>query len=131
MCIGRRNICGWIVQKSHSTSPSYCDNSWFNFSSNSYLRIPLFYSHHLRPCLQLFHSRWLKSANLFSLLFMFVFPLLTLFCIRLFPLHRSLLSLPHYFIHLPYIHVRPFRLLFTLTCKHFLTLDRKQIPIKM
>jgi hypothetical protein len=131
MCVGRRNVCGWIAQRSHSTSPSYCDNCWFNFSSNLYLKIPLLCSHHLRPCLQLFHSRWLKSSNLFLLLFMFVFPLLTLFRILLFPFHRSLLSLTRYFIHLPCIHVCPFRLLFTLPFKNFLTVDRKQIPIKI
>jgi hypothetical protein len=121
-------MCGRIVQKTHSKRPSFSDYSSFFFSSNTYLKFPIFYCHHLRPCL---HSCWLISANLFLLLFIFIFPLSALFPVHLFPLYLSLLSIPHYVIHLHFIPVLPFRPLCLITLQELLALNRKQITVKM
>jgi len=131
MCVRRRNIRRWIVQTSHSTRPSYCDYFSFLFLHYSFLNVPISYNYLLRTLLHLLSLLLAKVPALFLLLFFFVFPLLARFLVLLFPLHFSLLSLTHYFIHLPCIHVRPFRLLFTLHFKNFLALNRKHIPVKM
>ena len=104
--------------------------SSFFFSSNSYLKFPLFYNYHLRPRLHLFYFFCSNSANLFLILFVLVFPLLALFPVHLFPLHLSLLSLPHYVIPFHFILVLPFSPLFHITLQELLALNRKQIPLK-
>jgi hypothetical protein len=131
MCVRRRNICRWMVQTSYSARPSYCDNFLFFVSHYSSLNVPISYNYLLRTLLHLFSLLLAKVSALFLLLFFFVFPLLAGFLVLLFPLHFSLLSLTHFYIHFPCIHVRPFRLLSTLSFKNFLALTRKQSPVKM
>ena len=128
MCVERRNICGRRVQTAHSTGPSYSDYSSFFFSSHSYMNFPLFCIHLLRTFIHLFSILLTNVRILFLLLFFFVFPLLTLFLVLLFPHPLSLLSLSYYFIRLHFILVRPFRPLYHITLQDLLALNQKQIP---
>jgi hypothetical protein len=135
MCVERRNICGRIVQTSHSTCPSYSDYSSFFFSYYSYLDIPLFNKHLLRKVFHLFSILLAKFSTLFLLLFivysLLLFPLLARFLLLLFILHLKTSS-PYPLFHSPSFYFCssiPYSLHITL--QELFALNRKEIPVKM